>query len=140
MTFYTLINYFRTLLIILGAFLRVAFRHKLKQSLVGVPRKMVLLKFENIKKVSDTDGDKNIQSFCELDDCIFCLLFITRKVVFKDFAHFLETANLRNISLLVRTISITCTIPCKKLFVRNLIFIDVVLGKNLEENSCSKSF
>ena len=126
MTFYTLINYFRTLLIILGAFLRVAFRHKLKQSLVGVPRKMVLLKFENIKKVSDTDGDKNIQKLLRIR-----LLY---------FAHFLETANLRNISLLVRTISITCAIPCKKLFVRNLTFIDVVLGKNLEENSCSESF
>ena len=139
MTFYTLINYFRTLLIILGAFLRVAFRHKLKQSLVGVPRKMVLLKFENIKKVSDTDGDKNIQKLLRIR-LLYFLFTITRKVVFKDFVHFLETANLRNISLLVRTISITCTIPCKKLFVRNLIFIDVVLGKNLEENSCSESF
>ena len=139
MTFYTLINYSRTLLIILGAFLRVAFRHKLKQSLVGVPRKMVLLKFANIKKVSDTDGNKNIQKLLRIR-LLYFLFTITRKVVFKDFAHFLETANLRNISLLVRTISITCTIPCKKLFVRNLIFIDVVLGKNLEENSCSESF
>ena len=43
MTFYTLI---RKLLELFGA----TFRHKLKHSLVGVPRKIVLLKFENIKR------------------------------------------------------------------------------------------
>ena len=32
--------------VILGA----AYRHKLKHSLLGVPRKIVLLKFENIKR------------------------------------------------------------------------------------------
>ena len=41
MTFYVLILEF---------FLGVAYRPKLKHSLIGVPRKMVLLKFENIKK------------------------------------------------------------------------------------------
>ena len=31
-------------------------------------------------------------------------------------------------------------IPCQRLFVPNLIFIGVVLGKSLEENSSSESF
>ena len=41
MTFYVLI---------LESFLGVTYRHKLKHSLLGVPRKIVLLKFENIKR------------------------------------------------------------------------------------------
>ena len=45
MTFYALINYFRKLL---EFFWSVTFRHKLKHTLVGVPNKMVLLKFESI--------------------------------------------------------------------------------------------
>ena len=60
---------------------------------------------------------------------ILCFLFtIPDKIVFKDFAYFLGTANLRNILLLVRTISIACTIP---LIVPSLIFIGVALGKRL---------
>ena len=31
-------------------FLGVTYRHKLKHSLLGVPRKMVLLKFENVNR------------------------------------------------------------------------------------------
>ena len=45
--FYAFINYFRKLLKI---FLGVIFRHKLKHLLAGVPRKTVLLKFENVKR------------------------------------------------------------------------------------------
>ena len=41
MTFYVLIP---------QSFLGVTHRHKLKHSLSGVPRKMVLVKFENIKR------------------------------------------------------------------------------------------
>ena len=68
---------------------------------------------------------------------ILCFLFtIPDKIVFKDFAYFLGTANLRNNLLLVRTIlvrpiSIACTIPCQKLIVPNLIFSGVVLGRRL---------
>ena len=65
---------------------------------------------------------------------------ITHKVVFKDFACFLGTANLRSNSLLVRTMTITCRIPCKRLIVLNLIFIGAVLARRLGENSCSESF
>ena len=43
MAFDTLISYFRK-------FLGVKFRHMLNNSLVGVPRKIVLLKLENIKR------------------------------------------------------------------------------------------
>ena len=46
----------------------------------------------------------------------------------------LGTANLRNNSLLVRTISIACMIPSQTL---NLIFIGVVLGRSLGESSGS---
>ena len=70
-----------------------------------------------------------------------CFSFtIPHKVVFKDFACFLGTVNLRNNPLLVRTISITCMIPCQRIIVPNLIFIGVVLGRSLGENNCSKSF
>ena len=58
---------------------------------------------------------------------------IPHKVVFRDFAYFLGTANLRSNSLLVRTITIACMIPCQKLILHNLIFIDVVLGRTLGE-------
>ena len=60
--------------------------------------------------------------------------------IFIYYAYFLGTANLRNNSLLVRTISIVCTIPCQRLFVPNLILIGVVLERSLEEKSCSESF
>ena len=69
------------------------------------------------------------ESFCKLDYYIFIY-----------YAYFLGTANLRNNSLLVRTISVVCTIPCQRLFVPNLILIDVVLERSLEENNCSESF
>ena len=55
-------------------------------------------------------------------------------------AYFLGTANLRNNSLLVRTISMVCTIPCQRLFAPNLILIGEVLERSLEENCCSESF
>ena len=56
---------------------------------------------------------------------------IPHKIVFKDFPYFLGTDNLRNNSLLVRTISIACKIACQRLIVPNLLFIGVVLGKSL---------
>ena len=65
---------------------------------------------------------------------------IPHKVVFKNFTFFLRTVNLRNNSLLVRTTSIACTIPCQILFVPNLILVGVVLGRSLADNSCSESF
>ena len=64
---------------------------------------------------------------------IYFSLTIPHKVVFKDFACFLGTANLRNNTLLARTISIACMIPSERLIVPNLIFIGVVLGKRLGE-------
>ena len=68
------------------------------------------------------------------------LFTIPHEVVWEHFAYFLGMANLRNNSLLVKTISIACTIPCQRLFVPNSVFIGVVLERSLEENSCSKSF
>ena len=47
---------------------------------------------------------------------------------------------LKSNSLLLRTISTACMIPCQRLIVHNLVFIDVVIGRSLGENSCSKSF
>ena len=60
--------------------------------------------------------------------------------IFIYYAYFLETANLKNNSLLVKTMFIVCTIPCQTLFAPNLILIGVVLERGLEENSCSESF
>ena len=68
------------------------------------------------------------------------IFFIPHKVVFKDFACFLGTAYLRNNSLMVKTISITCMIPYQRLIVPNLIFIGVVAGRSLGKNGCSESF
>ena len=68
------------------------------------------------------------------------LFTILQKVVFKDFPYFLGTDNFRKISLLDRTISIACTIPCQRLFFAKIIFIGVVLGRVLEENRWSESF
>ena len=66
---------------------------------------------------------------------------IPHKVVSKDFVYFLGTANLRNNSSLVRTISIACMILCQRLIVPNVILIDsVVLGRSLGKNSCSEYF
>ena len=89
--------------------------------------------------MSDIDDDKNIQKLLQIRLSYF-LFTIPYEVVFMDFAYFLVTADLRNNSLLVRIISITCTILWQRLFVPNSIFICVVLGKSLEENSCSESF
>ena len=114
-------------------FLGVTYRHKLKHSLLGVPRKMVLLKFESKEKWV-------ILMKASANWIIMFLFTIPHEVVCKHFAYFLGTANLRNNSLLVRTISIVCTIPCQRLFVPNLILIGVVLERSLEENSCSESF
>ena len=64
----------------------------------------------------DTNDDKNNQKLLH-SRLIYFLFTIPHKVAFKDFAYFLGTANLRNKSLLVRTISNECTIPCQTLFV-----------------------
>ena len=74
--------------------------------------------------MSDTD-----ESLCKLDRYIFIY-----------YVYFFGTANLRNNSLLARTISIVCTIPCQTLFVPNLLLIGVVLERTLEENSSSEFF
>ena len=65
---------------------------------------------------------------------------IPHKVVFKNFTFFLRTVNLRNNSLLVRTTSIACTIPCQILFVPNLILVGVVLGRSLADNTALNLF
>ena len=109
----------------------VTYRHKLQLSLLGVPRKMVLLKFENIKR----------DEWWKLLQIRLLFLFtIPHEVVCKHFAYFQRAANFRSNSLLVRIISIVCTIPCQRLFVPNLVFIVVVLERHLEKNSCSESF
>ena len=71
------------------------------------------------------DDDENIQNLLQIR-LLYFLFTIPRKVVFKGFAYFLRIVNLRNKSLLVKTICITCTIPCQRLFFANLIFIGVV--------------
>ena len=68
------------------------------------------------------------------------LFTIPHEAVCKHFASFLGTANLRNNSVVARSISIVCTIPCQRLFAPNLIFIGVVLERRLEENSYPESF
>ena len=60
--------------------------------------------------MSDIDDDKNIQKPLQIILLYFSFT-VPHKVVFKDFPYFLGTANLKNNSLLVRTISIACTIP-----------------------------
>ena len=44
--------------------------------------------------------------------------------------HKVATVNLRNYSLLFRTVSVTCMIPYQRAIVSNLIFISVVLGRS----------
>ena len=85
------------------------------------------------------------KSFCKLRKLLVINIFqvrllyflftIPHELVFKDFAQFLRIANLRKKSLLllVRTIYITCAIPCQRLFVPNLTFIGAVLGRSCEE-------
>ena len=68
------------------------------------------------------------------------LFTIPHEAACKHFGYILGTANLRNNSLLVRTITIICTISCQRLFVPNLIFVGVIAEKRLEENNCSESF
>ena len=117
----------------LRVFLVLTYKHKLKHSLLGVPRKMVFLKFEN--------KERWVLLMKASANWIIVFLFtIPQEVVCKHFASFLGTPNLRNISLLARTISIVCTIPCQRLFVPNLIFIVVVLERCLEGNSYPESF
>ena len=94
---------------------------------------MVLLKFENMKR--------DERYWWNLLQIRLLFLFTTpHEVVCKNFVYFLGTPNLRNNSLLIRTISIVCTIPCQRRFVPNSIFIGVVLERSLYENSCSESF
>ena len=71
----------------------------------------------------------------------YFLFTIPHKVSsFQGLLLLLRTANLRNNSLLVKTISIACMIPCQRLIVSNLVFIGVVLGRDFGVNSCSESF
>ena len=77
------------------------------------------------------DDDKNIQKFLQIG----LLYFLPHWAVFKDFAYFLRTANLRYNSSLVRTIFITL-----RVFVFNLIFIGVILGRGLGGNIYAESF
>ena len=106
---------------------------KLKHSLLGVPRKIVLLKFENKEKWV-------ILMKASANWIIMFLFTIPHEAVCKHFAYFLGTASLRNNLLQARTISMVCTIPCQRLFVPNLIFIDVVLERSLKENGYPESF
>ena len=55
--------------------------------------------------MSDVDDNKNIQKLLSIR-LIYFLFTIPHEAVFKDFGYYLETANLRSKSLLVRTISI----------------------------------
>ena len=140
LTFYTLINHVRKLLdFFFFFFWSVTSRHRLKYSLGGVTTKIGLQKFEIINRSKWLDNNKNIQKILQIRLSYF-LFSISHEVVFRDFDHFLETANLRNISLLVKTITTACTIPSQKQFVLNLIFISVVLGSDLKENRCSEYF
>ena len=79
--------------------------------------------------MSDIGDNKNIRKLLQIRSSFF-LFTIPR--AFKDFAYFLGRANLRNNSLLVRTIYIACTIHRQRLIVPNLNFIGVVLGRCLE--------
>ena len=88
------------------------------------------------------------KSFCKLRKLLGINIFqvrllhflftIPHELVFKDFAYFLRIANLRKNSLLilVRTMYMTCTIPCQRLSVPNLTFIGAGLGRSFEEKSC----
>ena len=65
----------------------------------------------------------------------WCGILSTHKLFYE-----IKTANLRNNSLLVRTIFVTCMIPCRRLAVPNLIFIGTVSGKSWGKKSCFESF
>ena len=81
-----------------------------------------------------------IHSSIILGNWYYFLFTIPRKVVFKDYAYFLGTANLRNNSLMVRTLSITCMIPCQRLIVPSSIIIGVVLGRSLGKKASMNLF
>ena len=66
--------------------------------------------------MTDIDYDSNIQKLL-------------------NFTYILGTANLNNNSLLVTAISIACLIPSP-----NTVILAVILGRNLERNSCSECF
>ena len=95
-----------------------------------VPRKLVLLKFEKKEK-------RMILMKASANWIIMFLFTIPHEVVCKNFAYFLGIANLRKNSLYGTIPYMVCTIPCKRLFVPNLIFICAVLERNLKENSYS---
>ena len=80
------------------------------------------------------DDDRNTQKLLQIRLRYF-LFTISHEAVFKDFVYYLESDNLRNNYLLVRTMSIACMISCQRLFVPNFIFIGVVLRKSSERNS-----
>ena len=82
--------------------------------------------------MSHIDDDKNIQKLLQVR-LLYFMLTIPHQKVFKNFY-------LRNKSLLVVATSITCTIPCQRLFVPNFVFVGVIFGTSLEENSCCESF
>ena len=70
---------------------------------------------------------------------MFLFTFL-HEVVCKHFAYFLGTADLRDNSLLARTISMACTIRYQRLFVPKLVFIGINLERSLEKNSCLNLF
>ena len=88
--------------------------------------------------MSDIVDDKNIQKLLKIRLFYFSFT-IPSKVVFKDSVYLLGTTNSRNNTLLVRTILYSCKIPCQRLLVPNSVFIGVILGRRLEENSFSES-
>ena len=106
-------------------FLGVTFRHKLKHSLLGVPRKQI--------KMSDFD-----ESFWKLDYYVF--IYFSTWSSLQAFCLLLGTADLRDNSLLARTISMACTIRYQRLFVPKLVFIGINLERSLEKNSCLNLF
>ena len=89
--------------------------------------------------MSNIDDDKNIQKLLQIR-LLYFLFTIPHKVIFKDSTYVLGTANLKNTSLLVRTISIACTIACQRLFIPNSVSIGFFVGTGLEENGCSTFF
>ena len=82
--------------------------------------------------MSHIDDDKNIQKLLQVR-LLYFMLTIPHQKVFKNFY-------LRNKSLLVVATSITCTIPCQRLFVPNFVFVGVILGTSLEEIAAVNHF
>ena len=69
------------------------------------------------------DDDKNIQELLQIKLLLFS--------GFQGFCQLFRNSQSKGQLL---------TIPCQRLFVPNLVFLDVVLGKSFQENSCSESF